>query len=162
MADHYFNIGVETLKLPSSNAARIDGGQNNFYALFDDTTSQSGRKQFELPANYVSDPRLRLLFTLADTQVGTLTVKWSISVMAVTPDDAVDIETDSFDTVNTGTKTLALNEVAGVLKALEIDLTNFDNGVAGDLIILKIALDVSGTASGDVELTTLQFVYADA
>lgn len=162
MANHYILIGPETLKLPATNPARIDGGQNKFYALFDDTTSESGRKTFRLPDNYVGTPELILQFAMADTQTGTLTVKYGISVMAVTPDDAVDIETDSFDTVNTGTKTLANNENDGVLKELSISLTNFDGGVAGDLIDLDIALDVSGTATGDVELVSITFKYADA
>lgn len=161
MADHYIIIYPETLKLPSANPARLDGGQKNYYALFDDTVSQSGRKAFRLPDNYVGTPRLILQFPMADTQTGTLTVKWSISVMAVTPDDPVDIEVDSFDTVNTGTKTLSLNEAEGVLKELEIALSNFDGGIAGDFIVIKIALDISGTATGDVELVTITFKYSD-
>lgn len=153
---------VQILKLPSTNPARIDGGGNNFYVLFDDTVSKSGRlPRFDLPDNYISNPRLRLGFSLKDTQIGTLTVKWSIYVQADTPDDIVDWDVDDFDTVNTGIKTLVLNQAEGNPKRLEIDLTNFDGGIGGDFIVIKIALDVSGTAAGDVELGTLTFLYSD-
>lgn len=162
MADHFILIGPETLKIPATNPLRIDGGQPDFLALADDTTSQSGRKKFRIPDNYVGTPRLILQFKMADTQTGILTVKWSILIMAITPDDAVDAGVDNFDTVNTGTKTLANNEAEGVLKELEIALSNFDSGIAGDRLTIKIALDVSGSAAGDTELETITFVYADA
>lgn len=162
MADRTILIDVETLKIPASNPAQLDGGQEFYYALFDDTTSQSGKKQFRIPDDYVGTPRLIIQFTMADTQTGTLTVKFGVSAKAVTPDDAVDIESKSFDTVNTGTKTLANNEAEGILKELEIALTNFDSGVAGDLLQLLLALDVTGTAAGDVEAVTFTFKYADA
>ncbi|MCK5218428.1 hypothetical protein KAR10_02825 [bacterium] len=162
MADHYIIIDPESLKLPVTNPARIDGGQNDYLALFDDTVSQSGRKKFRNPDNYIGTPRLVLQFKMADTQTGTLTVKWGISVMAVSPDDAVDAGEDDFDTVNTGTKTLANNESEGVLKELDIALTNFDSGIAGDRLTLEIALDITGTASGDTELETISYKYSDS
>ncbi len=162
MADQFVIISPETLKLSKVNPAKHEGGENDFLTLYDDTVSQSGRKKFRNPDNFVSNPRLILQFKMKDTQIGTLTVKWSISIMAISPDDAVDAGVDSFDTVNTGTKTLTLNEAEGVLKELEITLTNFDGGVAGDRLTFLIALDVSGSAAGNTELETITYVFADA
>lgn len=163
MADHFILIPVQTLKLPAINPARIDGGQNNFYILFDDTVSQSGRiPRFRLPDNYVSNPRLILQFSPKDTQIGTLTVKWDISVMAIAMDAIVDWDVDSFDTVNTGIKTLVLNQGEGNPKELITPLTNFDSGAPGNAVGIKVAINVTGTTVGDVELGTITFVYADA
>lgn len=162
MSDINVIFPVQTLKLPDTNPARIDGGQNNFYVLFDDTVSQGGRlPRFRLPDNFDSNPRIILQFSPANTQVGTLTFKWSISVMATPMDAVVDWDVDDFDTVNTGTKTLALNQAEGNPKELEIPLANFDSGSGGNAIVIKIDLDVSGTAAQDAELGTITFVYDD-
>lgn len=163
MADRPVIIPVESLKLPQTNPAVIAGGGNWFYVLFDDTISQSGRiPRFRLPGDFVSNPRLILQFSPKDTQIGTLTVKWGISIMATVMDAVVDWDIDNFDTVNTGTKTLALNQAEGNPKELIIPLTNFDSGSPGNAIGIRIALDVSGTAAGDMELGTLTLLYSDA
>jgi hypothetical protein len=161
MADRPVIIYPETLKLPVTNPLRIEGGENDFFDLFDDTISQSGRKKFRLPTDFVGNPRLVLQFSPADLQVGTLTVKWSISVMANVMDSGVNWKSDSFDTVNTGTKTMALNHGSGHPTEITIPLTNFDSGSGGNSITIKIALDVTGTVSGDVELGTITFLYSD-
>ena len=155
------NLPVQSAKLPASNPCQIDGGQLRWYALFDATTSESAQWQFIMPATYATTMTLTatLLFAMASTQTGTLTVKFGVSVMAVTAGDAADIETDSFDTVNTGTSTLDNNQTAGYLKSLAITLTNKDSVAAGDLVIIKVARDISGTATGDVELAGIQLSW---
>ena len=161
MADRFIVINPEGLKLPSSDPMRVDGGQNDFVGLFDDTTSQSGRVKFRNPDDYIGTPVLILQFDPNDTQTGTLTVKWDISVMKVTPNTGVNRKVDNFDTANTGTKTLDLNQGTGELVELSISLTNFASAVAGDQLTFQIALNVSGTATGDTELSTITYKYSN-
>ena len=157
-------LPVQSAKLPSLNPSRIEGAQKRWYLLFDDTIDQSCQWQFRMPNDYVSSFTAKLQFSMADTQTGINKVKFSVSVMAVTPEDAVDIETDSFDGENTGVKTLDNNQVAGYLKELSIPLTNADNVVAGDLVIIKIVRDaddvVDDTAIGDAELCAISLEYS--
>lgn len=163
MADKSLIIPVETLKPELTNPSRIDGGGNWFYVLFDDTVAQGGRiPRFRLPVDFASNPRLILQFSPKDTQAGTLTVKWNVSVMASVMDAAADWDSDSFGTANNGSKTLALNHGAGNPTELIMSLTNFDSGSGGDAIGIKIVIDVTGTAVGDIELGTLTFLYADS
>ena len=157
-------LPVQSAKLPSLNPSRIEGAQKRWYLLFDDTIDQSCQWQFRMPNDYVSSFTAKLQFSMADAQTGINKVKFSVSVMAVTPEDAVDIETDSFDGENTGVKTLDNNQVAGYLKELSIPLTNADNVVAGDLVIIKIVRDaddvVDDTAIGDAELCAISLEYS--
>lgn len=163
MADVPIIFPVQILKLPTTNPARIDGGDNNFKVLFDDTVSQGGRlPRFRLPSDFISNPRLVLQFAPVDLQVGTLTVKWNISVMASAMGSTADWNVDNFDTANNGSKTMTLNHGSGHPVELIIPLTNFDSGSGGNAIVIKIDLDVTGTLAGDADLGTITFLYANA
>lgn len=162
MADHSILIHPESLKLSDINPLEIDGGQNNFVGIFDDTVSQSGRENFRNPDEFNSNPRLILQFDPNDTQTGILTVKWSISIMKVTPGTGVNRKIDNFDTPNIGTKTLSLNHGTGELEELEIALANFAGAIGGDELTLLIALDVSGSATGNIELSTITYKFSDS
>lgn len=163
MATGTIILPVQGVKLPSTNPARIDGGNKRFYLLFDDTTAQSAQWQLQIPSNYGSGLQIKLLFTMESTQSGTNTVEFDISVMAVTPDDSADIETDSFDTLNSGSEVLASDQTAGYLKELSLSLSNVDSLASGDLIILKIERDVTNdTATSDVRLAVAILEYTIA
>lgn len=147
----YLALNPASAKLPSSNPARIDNGETNARLLFDASTDQSATWQFVMPQDYGSALKIRLVYSLASATSGN--VIWNVSVMAVTPGDSADINTESYDTTNASTE--AVPGTAGYLDTASITLSNADSAAAGDFVKIKIARDAdngSDTASGDVEL----------
>jgi len=143
-------LPVQAAKLPASNPARIDGGQNRWYLLFDAATSQSGQWQFRLPANYSSGLTAKIQYAMASATSGN--VIFRVSVMAVSDGDAADVETDSFATANTSATT-TVPGTAGYMDEISVSLTNDDGAAAGDLIIIKLDRDAAtDSATGDAEV----------
>lgn len=134
--------------------AQIDGSQNRWYILFDASTVECVDYQFIMPNTYSTTMTLTLslLYSMASATSGN--VQFGCQVMAVTPGDAADIETDSFDTANTNYQAVA--STAGYMKQLDITLTTKDSVAAGDLVVLRIyrnATDATyDTATGDAEV----------
>jgi hypothetical protein len=129
------------------------------YLTFDDTTVEQARYQGVVPANYASGLTLTIYYSMASATTGK--VDFEASVMAVTADDAADVDTDSFDTVNAANETVP--GTAGYMSALEIPLTNADGVAAGDLIIIKLERDADDatddTATGDAEVRAVVLSY---
>ena len=76
-----------------------------------------------------------------------------VAVMAVTPGDAADVNTESYAAVNSTTDTVPAT--AGYLKKATITLTNDDGIAAGDYFKIKLDRDAangSDTATGDLEI----------
>jgi hypothetical protein len=147
----YLPLNVASAKLPTSNPARIDNGETNTRLLFDAATDQSATWQMVVPQDYGTTLKIRLVYSLASATSGD--VVWNVSVMAVTPGDAADVNTESFDTVNAATETVPAT--AGYLDTAAITLSNADSAAAGDYLKVKISRDAdngSDTAAGDVEL----------
>ena len=159
MATATIPLSIQAAKLDSVPPA-IDGGEGNWRLLFDDTTDEFCRWQFRMPANYASGLVAKIQFSLTTTAAGTDTAAFQVAVMAVTPDDAADIVTDSFDTANDGTLVLAENQTAGYLKELSITLTNADSVAAGDLVKIKLNRDVSADdVVGDLEVVAFSLTF---
>lgn len=153
------NLPVQSAKLPATNPARVDAGDQNWRLLFDATTSQSAIWQFAMPQDYGSGLQLRLLFSMNATQTGTNTVIFDGYVMADTEGDAEDVNSNGFGAANAGTETLVNNQTAGYLRSLVISLANADSVAAGDFVQLKIDRDVADSATGDVELVAISVEY---
>lgn len=129
------------------------------YYTFDDTTVEQLRFQGVVPDNYASGLTATLFYSMASANSGK--VDFEVSVMCVTPDDAADIDTDSFDTVNAANETVP--GTAGYMSELDVALTNADSAAAGDLIFLKLERDAddatNDTATGDAELRGIRLQY---
>ncbi len=153
-------LPVQAAKLPTSNAPGIDAGEGNWRLLFDDTTDESCRWQFRMPANYASGLTAKIQFSLAATAAGIDTVAFQVGVMAVTDGDAADIVTDSFDTTNDATLALENNQTAGYLREISITLTNADSLAAGDYVKIQINRDVSADdVVGDLEVVAVSIEF---
>ena len=160
MATSTVILPVQSAKLPTSNMPAIDAGEGNWRLLFDDTTDESCTWQFRMPVNYASGLTAKIQFSLLTTAAGEDTAAFQVSVMAVTPDDAADIVTDSYDTANDGTKSLATDQTAGYLKELSITLTNADSVAAGDYVKIKLNRDVSeDDVAGDLEVVAFSLEF---
>lgn len=125
------------------------------YILYDDTTAEKIRVSFPVPATWGSSLILVLYLAVKNTQTGIKNAGFSARLDARTGNtDAVDLETDDFDSDNDFSHALANNQAAGLLRKEEFALANVDSMVAGDLVTLELERDVgvADNASGDIEV----------
>jgi hypothetical protein len=116
---------------------------------YDPTTDESAIWSFRLPVGWTGTPAIRVDCMMASAVTGNIGLK--AQVMAVTPGDALDLDTaTSYDTVNT-VSGVTVPATAGYLFTASVTLTNFDSGVAGDWVRLMLTRDAAGdTATGDL------------
>lgn len=163
MATSSIILPVQAAKLFGSfitTPARIDGGSPAWKLLFDASTKQSAIFQFRLPANYVSSPIMKFMFSMASATTGKVVL--DTEVYAITSGDSQDIDSASFDTSNQDGAGVTVPATAGHVGTISFNLTNFDSGAAGDLILLRInrlVSDSNDTATGDLELLTASLEY---
>jgi len=158
MATGTILLPVQAAKLPATNSARIDAAENNWRLLFDASTDQACCWQFRLPVNYSSSPVLKIQYSMNSAISGA--VYFQVSVMAVTDGDAANINTDSYDTANSGNATVP--GTAGYLDEISISLTNADSMAAGDYVKINVNRDAdnaSDTATGDAEVVAISLEY---
>ena len=147
---------VAGAELDATNPPEAIIASGVMHLAFDDTTSQIIRYSFRWPSGYAAEAITAYFgYSMASATSGTC--KWSIEVWAVTPGDAVDIDTESFDTANVATDTVP--GTAGYLDETSVAVTNADGLVAGDRVVLKISRDVADTATGDAELRDIALVW---
>jgi hypothetical protein len=161
MATGTIILPAQSPKLPTSNPARIDGSLVNWQLRFSPTTSQSAWWIFRLPANYASNPVLKIQFVCTVTQSGTNGVLWGVYVEAVAPTN--DIGTDSYGSVNSATATLTANQAANLLSEVPVTLTNIGGTLTpGNFVKIKVIRNVpngSDTATNDVSLVACSLEY---
>ena len=139
-----------------TSSASLDGTQKRWYYLFDASTIEYVDYEFIMPAQYVSTQTItvKLNFTMASATSGN--VVWGVRFMAVSPNDAAVLETDSFDTAIYHTE--AVPAAAGRLDQAVLTASNAaaDGVAAGDTVIMRVyrnANHASDIATGDAELT---------
>ena len=142
----------QAAKLPSSNYAQIDGGENNWRLLFDDSTDESAVWQDVLDDDYGGGTLyVDIYFTMTSATSGS--VVWNVQIMAVTPGDTEDVNADGYDAVNS--VTVSVPSTAGHLAKATVTLTNADGISAGDYFRLKLTRDADNAnddATGDAEV----------
>jgi len=155
LAQIYKTFSPQSAKLPSTGYAQIDGGENNWRLLFDDTTSESAYWQDVITSKYSGETLyVDIYYTMTSATSGS--VVWNVSIMAITPGDFADINTDSYDTANSVTD--AVPSTAGYLAKATITLSNIDSLFGGDYFKIKVsrdAVNANDTAAGDAELIKL-------
>ena len=152
----FFEAKVNRAKLPSSNPAVIDGGENNWRLLFDDTIDENCYWQTAVRNYQGGTIKCDIYYTMASAITGS--VVWELYVMAVTSGDSADINTDSYDTVNYVQDSVP--GIAGYLKKVTITLSNLDSLADLDYVKFKLARDADGTngidnATGDAEVVAI-------
>jgi hypothetical protein len=116
---------------------------------YDAATNETAVWSFRLPSGWTGTPALVVYGFMASATSGDIDM--DCSVMAVTPGDALDLDSaTSYDAVNSTDNTV-VPAVAGYLFVVVMaTLTNFDGGAAGDFVRLQLTRDaVSDTAAGD-------------
>ena len=148
----YLNLPVTGAKLPATNPAVIDNAENNARLLYDATTAENAFWQFVMSQDYGSGLQLRVLYSMLSCTSGGVSI--DVDVMAVTPGDAADINTNSFDTVN-NCDDAAVPGTAGFLDQIVCSLTTVDSLTAGDYVKIRLereVADVADTCTGDMEV----------
>jgi hypothetical protein len=144
-------LQAQQAKLPTTKFALIDGGDNNWRLLFDADANEFATWEFIVDDDYGGGTLYAdIYFTMVSAT--TNEVVWDVNIMAVTPGDAQDVGTDSYDTINTVTETVP--GTAGYLDKSTVTLTNKDSLAAGDYVRIRLkrgAGKAADDATGDAE-----------
>lgn len=165
MANNFeLNFSAESLTPTSSNgAAQIVNGTRKVLAYDSATVEGAISGWRRVPASYTGAGTLKAKLSYAMASATSGSVDWDVYVECVTPGDALDTSTDSFDSANGGSDT-----VPGTAKypdEVTITLTNKDSMAAGDWVRIKVERDAddgtNDTASGDAYLLGVT-IYEEA
>ena len=129
---------------PATNPATPDVRNDRVVTAFDQTTSESIYLEGILPRNYAGGTLKLLCVLAASATSGDVDVDVSVERMV-----GLDLDTDSFDTVNS-TNGTTVPGTSGQEFQVEVTLTNKDSLAAGEPFRLKVARDIADTLAADL------------
>jgi hypothetical protein len=150
-------IPADAFVMPSSAYPSSSYIQERPYLAYDDSTQETAITQpFQMPGTYTGSGTLKLDIHYMMATATSGKVEFEVSVEAVTPADALDLDSaSSFDSVNNGV-TDPVAGTAGYLMKLTVTLTNKDSVAAADYVRIKVSRDAddgtNDTATGDARL----------
>ena len=154
------HLPVDAVKFPTSDAAVVDGSETNARLLFDNAVRKCAYwGPFRMNPDYASAPVFKLQYSMTSVTSGGVAI--DVEVMAVTPGDAADANTESYATVNTCVDA-TVPGTAGHMKEISCALTNTDGVAPLDLTKLRLCRNVahaSDTAAGVLEALTAALQY---
>ncbi len=149
MASRFF-LSPEEAALPTSAFPQLLKTASDRYALaFDAASKETCYWTRVLPQGWTGTPHAYIFCAMLSAVAGDVDV--NVAVEAVTPADALNvITTKSFDTANAVDNT-SVPANAGYLFVIDVTLTNFDSGAAGDVVRFSLDRDAADdTATGDM------------
>jgi hypothetical protein len=120
--------------------ATYDSINGRLFLVFPDGTDETAAvgRALEMPQSYAASTLTAKIGYITGATANE--VIWEVYVEAVTPADAVDLDSaTSFDSVNTTTDTVPAT--AGHLKVASVTLTNKDSVAAGDMVRILLRRD---------------------
>lgn len=127
---------------------------------YDDTTKETAiSKAIRIPAAYTGSGTLKADIDYAMATATSGNVAFEVSVEAVTPGDAIDLDAaDSFDSANSNSG--AVPATAGYPQRITVTLSSKDSVAAGDYVRLKLARIAptngsTATATGDARVLSV-------
>lgn len=126
--------------------------------LFDADVKEQCCWSFRMPANYASNPVLKVGYKAKVAITGGLAFEARLA--AVSDGDAQDVDAKAFGAANLGTATVP--GTVGHRDEVTVTLTNADGLAAGDLVTVYLARDPahgSDTAAGDIAVTDVTLDY---
>jgi hypothetical protein len=155
----WVSFTAASAKLPTSNPGVIDNSENHTRLLFDAATQECLWWQFIVPPDYGTAPQLRVPYSMLSATSGGVSI--DVSIMATTPGDAIDVNTESYATVN-NCDDAAVPGTVGFLDVIVCSIVNTDSMAANDLAKVKLCrapADSADTATGDMEVygATLEY-----
>ena len=149
---------VQGVKLPTTKAALIDAGETNWRLLFDDSATCHAWWHLRMPHDYNTASKAFIHYSTHTGVSGGLV--FGVAVMAQTTGDAVDVNTESYATMNTGEASAPWTN--GQLYSMEIGITSLDSLAAGDFAKFKLSRDVGAgidTLTGQAEVYNFTLEY---
>lgn len=132
-------------EFPATNFPALSTVNQRPVLAFDTTTSETCYWTFVAPQGLAG--ALSAIIHVFGNAAGTAGVVFSVALEAITPSDAVDLDSaTSFDTAN-DTGTIAMLATQGHQTSGSVTLTNADSIAAGDYVRLSLARNVG--AGGD-------------
>lgn len=156
-----YTFNAEQAKLPGANPCVISNSTNSVMGslLCDDSTDESVTWSTTLTPHPGGTLKAAVYYSMVSATSGKVDLE--VSLMCVSPDDAADLDTESFAAVGAANETVPAT--AGHMSTLTMTPTD-DSCAAGDLIILKLNRDANDgtddTATGDVEVRKVR-LYAE-
>jgi hypothetical protein len=150
----YIHLPIVGAHQPTTNPGIIDRSENNERLLFDATTQECVWWNFRMPPDYVGSLVAKIPYSMFSDNNGTHGVSVDTFVMAVTPGDAGDANTDSYASVN-NCGDAAIPTTLGQLDEISCTQTNADGLAAGDLVRFKLCrapANATDNATGDMEI----------
>lgn len=147
-------LSPQQAKLPLVNPAQIDAGEPTWKLLFDGTTPE--RVSFDtIAAPYQGGAvNLKILYSMASATTGRIAI--AAFVACVTSGDAVDIDANNFDSINSGWQDVPTT--AGRLNEMTMTLGSLDGMAQYDHCRIMISRDA--TSADDTVTTDLEFRQA--
>lgn len=150
-----FVLDASNMESPESPAGASvisidDAGERRRVVRFPATPDTSAAWAVVVPADFSANFTAEFFYTMASGTSGN--AQWRMEVEAVTPGDALDLDTaDSYDTANNAAAD-TVPGTAGHLASISDELTNGDSAAAGDMIRFRVTYLAASTAAGDAYL----------
>ena len=140
MATTRFALTPESAHFPATNFPALSAVNARPVLAFDTTTAETCYWTVVAPQGLTG--ALSVIIHFFGNAAGTAGVAFDVAVEAITPSDAVDLDSaTSFDTVNGGNAATIATQ--GYQTSLSITLTNADSVAAGDYVRISLARDVA-------------------
>jgi len=154
MATTRLALTPESAHFPSTNFPALSTVNARPVLAFDTTTAETCYWTVVAPQGLAG--ALSAIIHVFGNAAGTNTVIFGVSVEAVTPGDATDLDAGtSFDTVNTS-GAVAMPATQGHQTSVSVTLTNADSIAAGDYVRISLARDISDTFAADAYVTLVE------
>jgi len=141
MATTRLALTPESAHYPSTNYPAFSTVNNRPVLAFDATTSETCYWTIVAPQGLTG--ALSAVIHVFGNAAGTNGVAFDVAVEAVTPGDALDLDSATgFDTVN-ASGTIAMIATQGYQTSGTVTLTNADSVAAGDYVRISLARDVA-------------------
>lgn len=156
MATTRFVLTPESAHFPSANFPALSAVNARPVLAFDAAAQETCYWTFVAPQGLSG--ALTAIVHLFGNAAGTNPTYWEAAVEAITPSDAVDLDSATdFDTVNAGN--VAMPATQGHQTSISIALTNADGIAAGDYVRFSLARDAdngSDTFAADAYVTAVE------
>lgn len=152
-----FTFGASQTKLPGTNPCVISNSTSSTVSslLCDASTDESGTWATILEPYSGGALVADIYFTMTSATSGSAV--FDISLMCVSDGEAANLDTESFDTVNSTSPVVP--GTAGFMKMAPVTLTNNDSCAAGDMFIMKFNRDannIGDDAAGDAAIRKIR------
>jgi hypothetical protein len=150
-----FVLTPYSAEFPAANFPQLQLVNRRPVLSFDAATKETCYWTVILPQGWTGAVHAFIYYIMASATSGDVDV--NVAVEAVTDADAFDMDAgDSFDTVNALDNT-TVPGTAGYMDVIDVTLTNFDSGAAGDYVRFSLDRDApDDTATGDMHVLAVE------